>query len=157
MIKRNYIIQAMEVFPTCIRQSGIGFATLISQTISIGGPYVIYLGVTDLKLPYMVMFLICLTGSICVSLIPETLGCKLPETIAAAQEFGRKDKYFSFLPHGYSKVRTNENGETLVDWNDVMDDVFDGPVKESDINPDLVRNLLSSHYEKLKETHIDHA
>jgi hypothetical protein len=36
----------MEVFPTCVRQSGIGFATLISQTISIAGPYIIYLGAT---------------------------------------------------------------------------------------------------------------
>lgn len=48
----------MEVFPTCIRQSGIGFATLISQLISIGGPYVIYLGAYDLKLPYAIMFII---------------------------------------------------------------------------------------------------
>ena len=42
----QYTLQAMEVFPTCVRQSGIGFATLISQTISIAGPYIIYLGAT---------------------------------------------------------------------------------------------------------------
>ena len=47
----------MELFPTNVRQSGIGFATLISQTISIGGPYTIYLGQYDLKLPYVIMFL----------------------------------------------------------------------------------------------------
>jgi hypothetical protein len=46
----------MELFPTSVRQSGIGFATLISQTISIGGPYVIYLGATDLRLPYVGMY-----------------------------------------------------------------------------------------------------
>jgi hypothetical protein len=40
----------MEVFPTCVRQSGIGFATLISQTISIAGPYIIYLGATGLTI-----------------------------------------------------------------------------------------------------------
>lgn len=82
----------MEIFPTSIRQSGIGFATLISQTISIGGPYVIYLGATDLKLPYMIMFLICLVGSISVCMLPETLGSTLPETIVEANVFGKQDK-----------------------------------------------------------------
>ncbi len=87
-------VQAMEVFPTQIRQSGIGFATLISQTISIGGPYVIYLGMTDLKLPYAIMFLVCFIGSVSSSFLPETLNCKLPETMAEASQFGRNDGYF---------------------------------------------------------------
>lgn len=101
----------MEIFPTCIRQSGIGFSTLISQTISIGGPYVIYLGQYDLKLPYMVMFFICLIGAICTSFMPETLGCALPETIKDASTFGINDKYFSFLPHGRPKKKKEEDQE----------------------------------------------
>ena len=88
----------MEVFPTCIRQSGIGFCTLISQIISIGGPYVIYLGSYDLKLPYAVMFLICFIGFVSASLMPETLYRHLPETIEEASNFGREDKFFSYLP-----------------------------------------------------------
>ena len=153
----------MECFPTCIRQSGIGFATLISQTISIGGPYVIYLGATDLKLPYMVMFLICLVGAISVSLIPETLGCRLPETLKAASEFGKNDKYFSYLPHGrYSVVAESDSedgakkAKDSVDWNDVMADVFGGNVeKQSEVNPDLVKDLLVTHYSKAHESTID--
>ena len=58
----------MEVFPTCIRQSGIGFCTLISQVISIGGPYVIYLGSYDLRLPYGVMAGVCFMTSLAFSL-----------------------------------------------------------------------------------------
>ena len=38
----------MEIFPTCVRQSGIGFCSFISQIISIGGPYTIALGMTSL-------------------------------------------------------------------------------------------------------------
>lgn len=91
-------IQAMEVFPTCVRQSGIGFCTFISQTISIGGPYCIALGTTDLRYPYLVMFLICVTGSVATSFLPETVGAKLPETLEDANQFGRSDKYFSFKP-----------------------------------------------------------
>lgn len=88
----------MELFPTSVRQSGLGFATLISQTISIGGPYVIFLGATDLKLPYLIMFLVCTAGAIAVSLLPETLGAKLPETLVEASLFGKNDKFFSYLP-----------------------------------------------------------
>ena len=42
-------VQAMEIFPTCVRQSGIGFCSFISQMISIGGPYTIALGAHDLR------------------------------------------------------------------------------------------------------------
>merc|ERR1719410_3249102 len=66
-------IQAMEVFPTSVRQSGIGFCSFISQMISIGGPYAVALGSTDLRLPYFVLFLICLTGSLATSFLPETV------------------------------------------------------------------------------------
>jgi len=91
-------IQAMEVFPTCVRQSGIGFCTFISQTISIGGPYCIALGTVDLKYPYLIMFMICLVGAVGTSFLPETVGAKLPETLEDANQFGRSDKYFSFKP-----------------------------------------------------------
>merc|ERR1711872_1067989 len=67
-------VQAMELFPTCVRQSGVGFFSTISQIISVGGPYVIALGITDLK---------------------------LPETIKEATNFGRRDGYFSFKPQRY--------------------------------------------------------
>ena len=88
----------MELFPTSVRQSGIGLATLISQAISIGGPYVIFLGQYDLKLPYVIMFVVCATGALAVALLPETLGARLPETLEEASEFGKGDKYFSYLP-----------------------------------------------------------
>ena len=106
----------MEVFPTCVRQSGIGFCSFISQMISIGGekifeniwkifhkslppgPYAVALGSTDLRLPYFVLFLICLTGTLATSFLPETVGAKLPETLQEANTFGQTDKYFSFKP-----------------------------------------------------------
>ena len=86
----------MEVFPTNVRQSGIGIATFISQTISIGGPYVIFLGATDLRLPYAVMFAVCMAGFFAATILPETAGKSLPETLADAEKFGRGDKFFSW-------------------------------------------------------------
>jgi len=111
-------VQAMEVFPTTVRQSGIGIATLVSQMISIGGPYVIYLGATDLRLPYLVMFLICCAGTVATALLPETAGRSLPETMADANAFGKDDKFFSWkAPIFDKKKKTDENGH-----NDKLDD-----------------------------------
>merc|ERR1712001_291451 len=96
-------IQAMEVFPTSVRQSGIGFCSFISQMISIGGPYAMAAGATNVMIPYMIMMLICLAGSIATSFLPEMLGAKLPETLEDANQFGRTDKYFSLKPNrGYT-------------------------------------------------------
>ena len=47
-------IQAMEIFPTPVRQSGIGFCSFISQMISIGGPYTIALGASNLMVSLIV-------------------------------------------------------------------------------------------------------
>ena len=88
----------MEIFPTCVRQSGIGFCSFISQMISIGGPYTIALGATDLRYPYLALFLICLSGTVATSFLPETIGAKLPETLEDANDFGKGDSYFSFKP-----------------------------------------------------------
>ena len=103
----------MELFPTNVRQSGIGFATLISQTISIGGPYVIYLAQTDMKIPYLIMCAVCAIGAIAVALLPETLGAKLPETLEEASVFGAKDKFFSYLP---SKILSKDSFQIRIDF-----------------------------------------
>ena len=59
----------------------------MSQTICIGGPYVIYLGATDLKLPYLVMCMVLVCGAVSASLLPETGGFNLPETLKDAAKF----------------------------------------------------------------------
>ena len=46
----------------------------------------------------MVMFLICLAGTIAVAFLPETVGATLPETLEDASEFGINDKFFSYKP-----------------------------------------------------------
>ena len=103
-----FSLQAMEIFPTCVRQSGIGLATFISQMISIGGPYVIYLGLTNLRLPYSIMFLICVAGVVAAVLLPETAGRSLPETMADAAQFGKGDKFFSYYSPKASKSAAAE-------------------------------------------------
>ena len=157
------LLQAMEVFPTCIRQSGIGFCTLISQVISIGGPYVIYLGSYDLKLPYAVMFLVCFIGFVAATLMPETLYRHLPETIEEASTFGAEDKFFSYLPAKREfmaakrlKEETEKEEEekaSLCDWNPVLRASFKGSKQPEDISQELIGDL-KAHYVDAPESSI---
>ena len=39
---------------------------------------------STIQIPYMIMMLICLAGSVATSFLPETLGAKLPETLEAS-------------------------------------------------------------------------
>ena len=66
-----YYLQSIELFPTCIRNSGLGF---------IG-----------------VMGLINFVAAIASSFLPETVGCDLPETLEAATIYGNDQSYFSYV------------------------------------------------------------
>lgn len=46
----------MEIYPTCLRQSGISIGAICANSLGIFGPYVIYLGTEfDVRYPYMIM------------------------------------------------------------------------------------------------------
>lgn len=102
-------VQAIEIFPTPVRTTGMGFASFLSGIIGIGGPYVVYLGTVDLRIPYLFMAVISLVGAVAASFLPETLNAALPETLEAADAFGKDDPYFSWrsvIPKG-EKAKSN--------------------------------------------------
>lgn len=49
-------VQSMEIFPTCLRQTGLGICAVITALVGIVGPYIVYLGTEfDMKYPYFVI------------------------------------------------------------------------------------------------------
>lgn len=49
-------LQSMEVYPTCLRQSGIAVGAIVSNVLAVFGPYVVYLGTEyDVRYPYFVL------------------------------------------------------------------------------------------------------
>nr|CAD7424296.1 unnamed protein product [Timema monikensis] len=94
----NYVIylQGIEIYPTCIRQSGTSVGTLVSTSLGMLGPYIVYLGsTTDIRYPYIILGLMALLGSVLSAFLPETLNVKLPETLYDAQHFGDNQKFWS--------------------------------------------------------------
>jgi hypothetical protein len=46
----------MEIYPTCLRQSGLAAGTIVANTLAVFGPYIVYLGTEyDVRYPYVVL------------------------------------------------------------------------------------------------------
>jgi MFS family permease len=49
-------LQSMEIYPTCLRQSGIAVGTIVANILAMFGPYIIFVGTEyDVRYPYMIM------------------------------------------------------------------------------------------------------
>ena len=92
-----WYLQAIELFPTAVRNSGMGFSNVMRDSLQILAPQVTYLAMVDKRIPYIIIAVINFIGAIVASFLPETLGCSLPETILASSEFGKDQRYFSWM------------------------------------------------------------
>ncbi|XP_062702203.1 beta-alanine transporter isoform X1 [Aedes albopictus] len=116
-------LQSIEIYPTCLRQTGLAFAAIMANLFGIFGPYVVYLGTEyDVRYPFVVIGLLSALGATCASFLPETLHQSLPETIEQAQKFGKKQKFWS-LPkkpktEGVEIGQEMEEGVRLKDTDD---------------------------------------
>ncbi|KAF4523819.1 hypothetical protein B566_EDAN008054 [Ephemera danica] len=78
-----YVISA-EIFPTCVRNAGLGVASMMA---SIGGtlaPFLILL-----HLPFVVLGSMASMAGLLAMLLPETLGRELPETLEDGEAFSK--------------------------------------------------------------------
>ena len=76
-----------ELYPTVIRNTAIGTASMISKLGGIAAP--LLAGLNGMA-PLIIMGGSSLLGGICATLLPETLGAKLPESISEVKiEFFR--------------------------------------------------------------------
>ena len=79
---------ASELFPTPLRQTGMGAASSAARVGGIAAPSVVLLSVLRPELPLLVFGAVATLTSLSVLVLPETVGRPLPETIAdcAAEE-----------------------------------------------------------------------
>ncbi|XP_059057002.1 solute carrier family 22 member 3 isoform X2 [Achroia grisella] len=99
----------MELYPTCLRQSGMSLGNLLASGGGAIAPYLLYIGHhVDVKLPYLILAGFSVFGCLSFFLLPETLNMKLPETLKDAQEFGKNRRnYFSLIIKKY-KAENND-------------------------------------------------
>lgn len=81
-----------ELFPTVVRNVGIGAASMIARIGSMIAPFVAGLGATQHFLPPVIFGVIPIIGSALVLFLPETRGAELPETIEDGENFGKHEE-----------------------------------------------------------------
>ncbi|KAJ3589477.1 hypothetical protein NHX12_010322 [Muraenolepis orangiensis] len=79
-------IYTAEIYPTVVRNIGIGMCSSAARIGSITAPYVIYLGTYNKFLPYILMGSLTVGSAVVNLFLPETLNKHLPETVEEMQE-----------------------------------------------------------------------
>ncbi|KAL0112549.1 hypothetical protein PUN28_012100 [Cardiocondyla obscurior] len=81
-----------ELFPTVVRNIGIGASSMCARIGSILAPFVVSLSYIEKWLPPTIFGILPLIGSALCLLLPETAECTLPETLQDGEEFGKRRK-----------------------------------------------------------------
>ncbi|XP_046383064.1 organic cation transporter protein-like isoform X2 [Ischnura elegans] len=106
-----YIIylQSLEVYPTCLRQTGTSAGLIMASIFGVIAPFIVYMGVTiDKRYPFATIAGLGIIGAVTASFLPETLDQQLPETLEEAKAFGKDQKYWSIVTKfGESAAKTN--------------------------------------------------
>ncbi|KAM5300751.1 organic cation/carnitine transporter 2 isoform 2-T2 [Glossophaga mutica] len=74
-------VYTAELYPTVVRNMGVGVSSTASRLGSILSPYFIYLGAYDRFLPYILMGSLTILTAILTLFLPESFGSPLPDTI----------------------------------------------------------------------------
>ncbi|XP_030427489.1 solute carrier family 22 member 5-like [Gopherus evgoodei] len=74
-------VYTAELYPTVVRNMGVGASSMASRLGSILSPYFVYLGVYDRFLPYILMGSLTVLTGILTLFLPESYGMPLPDTI----------------------------------------------------------------------------
>lgn len=81
-----------ELFPTVIRNIGVGTSSMCARIGSMSAPFIAGLSVVEAWIPPLIFGIVPLIGAILCYRLPETLNCQLPDTIEEAEALGRKTK-----------------------------------------------------------------
>ncbi|CAM1312764.1 Uncharacterised protein g6074 [Pycnogonum litorale] len=98
-------VYSAELFPTVLRNTGVGSCSTIARIGSILAPYVKELGkYTHKTVPSATFGILATTSGLLILLLPETKGCSIPDTLEEAENIKRVT---------FKKSKTERNK----DWN----------------------------------------
>ncbi|RZC43204.1 organic cation transporter protein, partial [Asbolus verrucosus] len=83
-------IYSGELFPTMVRNIGVGTSSMFARVGSMAAPFIAGLVLIQAWLPPIIFGVVPLIGAVLCLKLPETLDCKLPDTVKEAEEFTKK-------------------------------------------------------------------
>uniref|UniRef100_A0A1A7XN66 Solute carrier family 22 (Organic cation/carnitine transporter), member 5 n=1 Tax=Iconisemion striatum TaxID=60296 RepID=A0A1A7XN66_9TELE len=112
-------IYTAEIYPTVLRNVGMGMCSSAARIGSITAPYVIYLGTYNKVLPYILMGSLTISSSVVNLFLPETFNKDLPETVEQMQKckwicgWSKKKKYAQNGASRKQPILQEEKSEVL--------------------------------------------
>ncbi|XP_043222110.1 solute carrier family 22 member 3-like [Amphibalanus amphitrite] len=84
---------SMELIPTDVRSRAFSLTQVAGHAGSVLSPLILFLERVWRGLPQLVLAALALLGAVSVSLLPETRGLPLPDTLAEGEEFGKEQRW----------------------------------------------------------------
>ncbi|XP_067899885.1 organic cation/carnitine transporter 2-like isoform X2 [Heterodontus francisci] len=79
-------VYTAELFPTTVRNMGVGLSSMACRLGGIISPYIFYLGIHHEFLPFILIGGLTLLSTILILFLPETLNVPIPDTIDQMQK-----------------------------------------------------------------------
>ncbi|XP_050393876.1 organic cation transporter protein isoform X2 [Patella vulgata] len=107
----NLWIYTSELFPTVVRNSGVGSSSMMARLAATSSPYVANLGLMipgaiGKAAPMIIFGITSIIAGLLALLLPETKGRFLPETIEDAEQFTKLN-----IQHENARLKENSNSE----------------------------------------------
>lgn len=96
-------IYSGELFPTLIRNIGVGTSSMCARIGSMTAPFVAGLSTVAPWVPTLIFGIMPLVGAVLCLKLPETLNCKLPDSIEEAEKYAKE------------KTKANGNSNEMFD------------------------------------------
>uniref|UniRef100_A0A4W3JQQ0 Solute carrier family 22 member 4-like n=1 Tax=Callorhinchus milii TaxID=7868 RepID=A0A4W3JQQ0_CALMI len=90
-------IFAAELYPTVVRNTGLGASCMASRAATIFAPYFVYIGMHNKFLPLILMGILSIIAGLCCLILPDTHHQKFPDTIEQTQDTHNLLKLFKYL------------------------------------------------------------
>merc|ERR1719510_1295774 len=101
-------IYSAEIFPTVVRNVGIGSSSVWARISPMIAPYIAdNLKVYGERVPLVIFGLVALFAGFLVSFLPETADHKLPDTIAEGEAMGQGDTLWKCFKKRSTNTKTN--------------------------------------------------
>lgn len=104
---------ASELFPTTLRNQGIGLCATISSLVGISVPQLVYMAKFGAWIPLAIIGSICLFAAFLASFLPETLNEYLPQRASDSAVFGQGRPYFSLATMTKESEKKSEKQSSI--------------------------------------------
>ncbi|XP_014677147.1 PREDICTED: organic cation transporter protein-like [Priapulus caudatus] len=93
-------LYSAEIYPTVVRNAGVGSNSVFARVGAILAPYISMLGThySTVTLPLVIFGLPAVIAGVLAMFLPETKDRVLPETLNNGEQFGRDQRFWQFMP-----------------------------------------------------------